>query len=232
MKILYLSQRFSYETSGIYADLMKQLVKEKHTLTIVSCRSDEDFDYDRVYYENDSQMLYVKVGNQFGANKVKKAIVQMEIPRRMEKAIRKYLWNNDYDLVLYPTPPITFTKVVQICKKHFHARTYLMLKDIFPQNAVDLGMMRENGLIHLYYQHMENSLYSISDRIGCMSQANKEYVTKHYRKEVGEKTEILPNAVNCSQLMQNTKKSFRKRGDVTTFLFGGNMGKPQAITFC
>jgi aspartate 1-decarboxylase len=54
-----------------------------------------------------------------------------------------------------------------------------MLKDIFPQNAVDLGMIKTTGiksLLYKYFRRKEKGLYFISDRIGCMSQANVDYV--------------------------------------------------------
>ena len=49
----------------------------------------------------------------------------------------------DFGLILYSTPPITLATPVKRLKKLFGCRTYLMLKDIFPQNAVDLGMFSE-----------------------------------------------------------------------------------------
>ena len=84
-------------------------------------------------------------------------------------------------MILYSTPPITFCGVVEYFQKRDNAKTYLMLKDIFPQNAVDLGMMKTTGakgLIYKYFRKQEKKLYAISDRIGCMSQANVEYVLK------------------------------------------------------
>ena len=54
-----------------------------------------------------------------------------------------------------------------------------MLKDIFPQNAVDLGMFGENSLFYKYFRKKEVQLYKTSDYIGCMSPANVEFVLKH-----------------------------------------------------
>ncbi len=56
-----------------------------------------------------------------------------------------------FDLVLYPTPSITFLKVVEYVKKRDGTQSYLMLKDIFPQNAVDIGMMKKTGVKGLLY---------------------------------------------------------------------------------
>ena len=80
---------------------------------------------------------------------------------------------------MYSTPPITLAGVVEHLKKRYHARTYLLLKDIFPQNAVDIGMMSTAGLKAPLYRHFrkqEKKLYAVSDRIGCMSPANVRYV--------------------------------------------------------
>ena len=80
-------------------------------------------------------------------------------------------------------------------KKRDGAKSYLMLKDIFPQNAVDLGMLQTTGLKGLLYKcfrKKEKKLYSLSDRIGCMSQANVDYILKHNPEIPKEKVEILP----------------------------------------
>ena len=48
-----------------------------------------------------------------------------------------------FDLVIYPTPPITFAPLVAKLKRQHDCGTYLILRDIFPQNARDLGMIRD-----------------------------------------------------------------------------------------
>ncbi len=231
MKILYLSQRFSFEKSGIYADLMNALAAGGADVTIVSCRSDKEADYDKIKEQNNCKMLHIKVADQFGANMIKKAYVQMRIPSAMIHGIKKHLWHENYDLILYPTPPITFAPVVKKCKKHFNTKTFLMLKDIFPQNAVDLGMIRENSIIHRAYKKIEKELYNVSDCIGCMSMANKKYIAEHCSKEIAKKTIIFPNTINCEQLKAEQERVYRGRDKETVFLFGGNMGKPQDVGF-
>ena len=65
-----------------------------------------------------------------------------------------------YDIVLYSTPPITFTNTIRYLKNS-GALTYLLLKDIFPQNAVDLGMMKKGGLIYNYFLKKEKQLFHL-----------------------------------------------------------------------
>jgi hypothetical protein len=56
---------------------------------------------------------------------------------------------------LYSTPPITFERVIKYYKRRGPTKTYLMLKDIFPQNAIDLGMMKGDGLLYRYFRAKE-----------------------------------------------------------------------------
>ncbi|MCM1141013.1 MAG: glycosyltransferase family 4 protein, partial [Muribaculum sp.] len=143
-----------------------------------------------------------------------------------------------FDLVLYATPPITFNKVIEGIKKRCVARSYLMLKDIFPQNAVDLGMMKEGSLLHKMFRKKERRLYEISDRIGCMSPANVEYVLTHNPNIDKSKVELCPNAiepVDIPDLSETERKDLLAKLDIpsakTIFIYGGNLGKPQGIDF-
>ena len=78
-------------------------------------------------------------------------------------------------------------------KKKFDCPAYLMLKDIFPQNAVDLGIMKHNGLLFRYFTAKERKLYRTADFIGCMSTANKNYIVNHNPWLDPRKLEIFPN---------------------------------------
>jgi len=228
LKILYLSQRFGFKTSGIYADLMRELVRRGHGVCIVTCSSDMQIDYNTIYQDNGCKIVYVKVINQFCANKIRKGIAQLQIAYKMRKAIKHLLGDATFDLILYPTPPITFASVVGFCKKKYKATTYLMLKDIFPQNAVDLGMIRGGGLVHKYFRRLEKHLYKYSDYIGCMTKGNIEYLKEHNKNINARKIELFPNTIDCTDLPMRDARQERAQ---TLFLFGGNLGQPQDILF-
>ena len=86
-------------------------------------------------------------------NVIEKGIGTVTLEYQFKSAIRKYLGDISFDLILYSTPPITFPKVIQyLKKKNPKAITYLLLKDIFPQNAVDLGMMSKSGVKGILYR--------------------------------------------------------------------------------
>ncbi len=183
------------------------------------------------------QVLRVKTGNITKSGLIEKGIATLLIGSQFKKAINKYFYGVKFDLVLYSTPPITIASTVAYIKKRDNAFTYLMLKDIFPQNAVDLQMFNRGSLIYRYFRGKEKRLYAQSDCIGCMSQANVDFVLKNNPEISADIVEICPNSVEpvAIEKDENTiikiKKKYNIPLDKTVFIYGGNLGKPQGIDF-
>ncbi len=240
MNILFLSlSRFDdVNVRGIYSDLMREFIKRGDDVYIAS-PTERRFGKKTHLIENPHcQILKIQTLNIQKTNIVEKGIGTLLLESQFDKAIRKYWGDVKFDLVLYATPPITLNKVIERVKKRCGCRSYLMLKDIFPQNAVDLGMMKENSFLHRMFRKKESKLYAISDRIGCMSPANKEYVLAHNPEVETEKVEICPNAIAPIEVPEIAKEEreemLRKLGiptEKTLFIYGGNLGKPQGIDF-
>lgn len=188
----------------------------------------EEVDDSKLVMEKGCYTAYVKLPDQFRAGKIRKGLIQLLIEPIFIAAMKKLLWKEDIDIVVYPTPPITLAGVVKAAKKHFGAKSYLMLKDIFPQNAVDLGMMSSGGLLFKYFKNVEKKLYAQSDRIGCMSPANVKYIMEH-SPQTKDKLEIFPNAIKIQDI--KTEINDPRQEDKVRFVFGGNLGKPQAVDF-
>lgn len=226
MRLLFLFQRFSFETSEIYADLAKALVRRGHAVSVL-CGASKPHDESVVVQENGCEIVYFNIPNQFGVNKFKKGLIQLLIEPKMLCQLMRHFQGRHFDAVVYPTPPITLANVVQYCREAFGAQSYLMLKDIFPQNAVDLAMMRRKGFLHRYFRALERRLYRFSDYIGCMSQANIDYMRRHLSPDQHAKLELFPNTID----IQPPLRVPTRHDGLTRFVFGGNLGKPQAIDF-
>ena len=184
--------------------------------------------------------MKVRTGQVQKTSLLRKGIATLLLPFRMKGVIYKQLKGNRYDLVVCSTPPITLLSIVKYIKKRDEAQTYLLLKDIFPQNAVDIGMMSKTGVKGILYKHfrrVEKKLYSISDRIGCMSQANVDYVLKHNPEIDPKKVEICPNSIEVQDMSVSPEERSALRDkygipqDKKVFVYGGNLGKPQGIPF-
>ena len=171
MKILFLSlSRFDdVNVRGIYSDLMREFIRRGNEVFIASPTERRFGKPTHLIDSENCHILKIKTLNIQKINIIEKGIGTLLLEYQFDSAIRKYWGNVKFDLVLYATPPITFNRVIERIKRRCGARSYLMLKDIFPQNAVDLGMMKEGGFLHRMFRKKEERLYQISDRIGCMS---------------------------------------------------------------
>ena len=242
MNILFLTigRMQSIETHGIYPDLLRSFRDQGHKIYTVSPYEKRTGLKTELVDENGTQMLHVSIGNITKCNIIEKGISTLQIESKFRSAIKKYFKNVKFDLVMYSTPPITFAKVIKYIKKRDGARTYLLLKDIFPQNAVDIGMMTKSGvkgILYKFFRNKEKKLYAFSDRIGCMSQANVDFVIKNNPEVSPEKVEICPNSIEIQDMSiseQERKDMREKYGiplDKKVFVYGGNLGRPQGIPF-
>lgn len=182
-------------------------------------------------------VLGVKTFNIQKTNIIEKGIGTVSLESQYNRAISRYLSNLSFDLILYSTPPITLSNVVKKLKiRNPNAISYLLLKDIFPQNAVDLGMFSKRSLFYYYFRRKEVALYKNSDYIGCMSPANVDFVLKHNRFLSQEKVEVAPNSLELLVPKVEIDKAFIRAKynlpiDKLIFIYGGNLGKPQGVDF-
>lgn len=239
MNILFLSllQINSLEQHSIYTDLLREFVKRGHFVRIVSPTAEQETaNFPRDGYA----ILRVKTPQIAGVGLLKKGIGTMVITPNIKRALKRFCADEHYDLVLYPTPPITLAGVVDWVKRRDGARTYLLLKDIFPQNAVDIGILPKSGLkglVYRYFRAKEKKLYAISDRIGCMSQANVDYLLRQDPELAPAKVELCPNSVEplersiTAERRRELREKYGIPQDKTVFLYGGNLGRPQGVPF-
>lgn len=244
MNIIFLtmSTLTEVDTHGIYSDLMRKFRDEGHEVYIVSPRERRTGEKTCLYETGGVHILGVRTLNLQKTNVIEKGIGQVLVETQFKKAIKKHLGDVKADLILYSTPPITFPKVIQYLKQsNPQAKTYLLLKDIFPQNAVDLGMMSKSGLkgvLYRFFRKKEKKLYALSDYIGCMSPANVRYVIEHNQEVKSGKVEVAPNSyerVEQAVLTEDERRAIREKHQLPTdkpvFVYGGNLGKPQGIPF-
>lgn len=240
MKILFLSlsKIDDINVRGIYSDLMREFIKLGNDVYVASPTERKYGKPTHLIEYGHCQILKIRTLNIQKTNVIEKGLGTLLLEYQFDKAIRKYWGNVDFDLVLYATPPITFNRVIKSIKKRCEARSYLMLKDIFPQNAVDLGMMKDGGVLHKLFRKKEEQLYEISDKIGCMSPANCEYLLDHNPGVDENKVEVCPNAIEPIEIPKLSKKEHNallsKLGiptNKTLFIYGGNLGKPQGLDF-
>ena len=241
MNVIFLTMtRFeSIADRGLYTDLLRLFHDKGDSVYVVSPRERHERRETKMIEVDGAHILGVRTLNLQKTNIVEKGLGQVLIEGQYKRAVRKYLSGIQFDLILYSTPPITFPKVIGFLKRNNpRARTYLLLKDIFPQNAVDLGMMSKTGAraaLYRLFRNKERRLYALSDFIGCMSPANVRYLLRHNPEIAPARVEVAPNSLELIAPRAVDRTAVRERYGIPigqpVFIYGGNLGRPQGIDF-
>lgn len=236
MNILVLSPSKieSYLEGNIYSGLVWQFISQGHTITAMFIDSNS---LSKVHqYNRKNKLTTIGVNTKQIAkekNLIKKGVYTLLIGYRFKSAIKEYCKDEIFDLVIYVTPPNSFARVVKYLKRAKNIKTYLLLKDIFPQNALDIGLLPTWGpwkLLLSCFKYQERQLYKLADYIGCMSQRNVSYLLEHNPFLSKDRIEVCPNAINPIERNLLSKR-IKSEGEPIVFLYGGNLGKPQGIPF-
>ena len=215
---------------NMYTALVEQFYENGHQVHVVAPAADGLAT--QLRQEKQVQVLRVKTLPIKNVSSYIKGLSNILLPWQYKRAIKKHLSVTKYDLIIIPTPPITLVNLTASLKKKYQSKVYLILRDIFPQNAVDLGFMKKGRLIHRYFRAKEQKLYSVADQIGCMSQGNIDYIQKHNLKVSPDKLHELKNYQILNTYIRDLDEPLREKYNIRdkfVVVFGGNMGKAQQL---
>lgn len=178
--------------------------------------------------ENGLQVLRIRTRRIKGAPKILRAWEELHLSRRFWNAGRDFFRANPCDLIVFYSPTIFFSGLVKRLKAEWNCPSYMVLRDIFPQWAIDAGVLRE-GLVARFFRFYEHRQYAVADRIGVQSPANLEYFEDAARASQRPKLEVLYNWTTLDE-QQVPRTDFRNAWGLqnkVVFFYGGNMGLAQ-----
>ncbi len=175
------------------------------------------------------QLLRLKAPRTRDIGYVRRTIGEFILPFMMLRNLRKSpLADMRWDGVVWYSPPIFLGPLANAIKKASSCRSYLIIRDIFPEWAVDIGLL-SRGLAYRFFKAVENYQYSVSDVIGVQTPANLPYFD-FWAKQPGRRVEVLQNwladtpDVGSSISVVNGPLAGR-----TIFVYAGNMGVAQGM---
>ncbi len=228
MKIALIADTFPpLRTSGAVQlrDLSREFVRQGHKLTVMLPSSDLTFpwlieDFDGV------QLVRLRAPKTKDIGYVRRSINEFLMPFAMLRNLRKSpLSDERWDGVVWYAPSIFFGPIVSALMYASHCKSYLILRDIFPEWAVDMGLM-SRGLPYRFFKGVANYQYSVADVIGIQALGNEIY----FRDRKDCQIEVLQNwltdapNVGCSISVASTVLAGR-----TIFVYAGNMGVAQGM---
>lgn len=158
--------------------------------------------------------------------KVKRAVNETLLSSYGWKAYKRYFKEHPHDLIVYYSPTIFWGGLVHRLKKLWGASSYLILRDLFPQWAVDQGLIREGSAIEKYFRYFEKKNYASADMIGLMSAKNLEWFRENGNSD--KPLEILYNwaANEPVEAGSHYREKLGLNGKCVYF-YGGNIGHAQ-----
>lgn len=209
-------------------DLGKGLLNSGHEVTILTLR-DSIPEPLRVSTENGLCVAQVKTGNIKRANKVLRAFREIRLSATLWRRARTFLLGNPADLIVFYSPSIFLGPLVRRLKSIWNCPSYLILRDIFPQWAVDAGILRK-GLVWKYFRKKEIEQYDAADLIGVESQANLEYFRENF-PEGRYRLQVLYNWTSLERRSLPPVEYRDRLGlkDKVIFFYGGNLGIAQDL---
>lgn len=209
-------------------DLAQQLAALGHrpVMIVPAPMSGQPFVVERI---DGVEVLRVAAPETRSPSFVRRAFAEMWLPFAMWRNIRKSPFcTAKWDLLAWYSPPIFFGPLIWVLQRGSGARTYLILRDIFPEWAVDLGLVRR-GPVYLMFKAIAALQYAVADVIGVQTPSNLAYLSR-WARSPHRRIEVLHNwleatpDVGCSIAVDRTSLAGRK-----IFVYIGNMGVAQGM---
>lgn len=232
MRIVLLADTYlPLRTSGAVQlrDLSREFVRQGYKLTVMVPAPDQKQPW-LVEDMDDVQVVRLRAPRTKDINYVRRAIGECVMPFTMLRNLRKSpVAQVRWDGVVWYSPSIFLGPVASALKKASGCRGYLIIRDIFPEWTVDMGLMGR-GLPYHFFKAVERYQYSVADVIGVQTLANLPYFDAWTKKDAGQRVEVLQNwsaegpNVGCSIVVANTPLASRN-----LFVYAGNMGVAQGM---
>ena len=178
MKICLLCDDYLPHSTRVGAKMLHQLAREltlqDHKVTVITPWSIAESKPPIQEIIDGVEVWRFKSKPLKGLGKIRRAINESLIPFHSWQLIKRRVNADTFDGIIYYSPTIFFGPVVAKLKKLCNCRSYLVLRDFFPQWAVDANLIKKGSLVESYFKFFETISYRNADMIGVMSPRNLE----------------------------------------------------------
>lgn len=209
-------------------ELAVELIERGNKVTVLTPQNEQKKNLKLTVIDSVTVISF-KSGKIKNTNKIRRGINESMLSYFAWKSAGEYLKEHQHDIILYYSPSIFWGQLVEKLKKKWSAPSYLILRDIFPQWAIDNGLMKNNSAIHKYFKYFEKKTYNVADCIGVMSPKNLDYFEKN--EKLSQNVEVLYNWSKIGgfdKKITSHRKTLKLENKVVLF-YGGNIGVAQNI---
>lgn len=207
-------------------DLSREFVRQGHELTVMLPAADLDGPWQLDTYDG-AQVLRLRAPETKNIGYVQRTLAELSMPFAMKRNLRRSpLGKQRWDGVIWYSPSIFHGPLVAALKRESGCRSYLIIRDIFPEWAADMGLIGR-GAVYRFFRAMAEYQYSVANMIGVQTPGNLSYFQR-WKGKGGRTLQVLPNWLGkagttpCPIRVADTALSDRK-----VFVYAGNMGIAQ-----
>lgn len=209
-------------------DLSRQLAVDGHKLTVMIADEKQSLDV-KSSFEEGYQIIRIKTPKTKDVAYFRRTLNEFLTPFVMlyRFSIMKRR-RERFDGIIWYSPSIFFGPLVHFYKKINRCDAYLILRDIFPDWAADLGLIKR-GIPYTILKLVASYQYFVADIIGVQSRGNLAYFA-HTLKHGQGKIEVLQNwlgdqgKIECPIVLSD---QFSK--SCKYVVYAGNMGVAQDL---
>ena len=134
------------------------------------------------------------------------------------------------DVVLTVTNPAPLIVMIAILRKFVRFRLLLLVHDVFPENAVALGIMRKHSRVFLFFKKVFDKAYRSTDVLISIGRDMNEVLVSKLK---GSESEIVlienwaDDNLETAMLKEDTLRGKLSVSDRIVFQYAGNIGRAQ-----
>ena len=231
-KIIIIADDFIHNSQKAAAVLIKELaiaLNKKSLLSSIVIAPDVNTNLIKRLKIDGIDTILFPSGKLKNVNLLRRVYNEYMLSYRVKKCF-PLLVDEDVLGLVYYSPSIFFGKAVRFLKNKFKCSSYLILRDLFPQWLVDVGIIKKNRIVHLILKYFERTNLNNADRIGVMSSGNLKLFSN---KSDFDKYEVLYNWQTPKDIIKVTsslkKYGLEKLTYKFVFFYRGNIGSAQGI---
>lgn len=208
-------------------DLAVALARQGHR-PLVLTPTDQPGPRVRLEAHDGVQVLRVRAPRTKDVSYLRRTLAELLLPSILLRGLAgSPLCGERWDGVVWYSPTIFLGRLIRTIKRRHHCPGYLVVRDLFPDWAVDAGVLSRGGAAYRFFKCVERFQYRQADVIGVQTPSNAPLVARdapsgtrievlHNWLSPLEDTGAAPEAVPLAHLQGRTN-----------FVYAGNMGVAQ-----
>jgi len=210
-------------------DLSREFMRQGHETTMLVATPELDVPY-RIDDLDGVTVARLKSPKTKDVNYVRRMAGEFLMPFAMMRNLRRSpLAHRQYDAVIWYSPTIFLGPIVRWLKRRSNMPSYLIIRDIFPQWAADMGLISRGPVFQLLDQ-VANYQYRSADVIGVQTPGNLAFFDGFRAKHPDRRIEVLQNwLADAPDSGASIDVAASKLAGRRIFVYAGNMGVAQQM---